>query len=42
MINKKQARQVLEALLHEWNATKADKELFLIEYIGRVQGKEFD
>lgn len=42
MINKKQARRVIEALLSEWNATKADKVLFLIEYNGRVQGGEFE
>jgi len=41
MINKKQARRVIEALLHEWNASKMDKELFLIEYNGRVQEGEF-
>jgi len=42
MINKKQARRVIEALLSEWNATKADKVLFLIEYNGRTQDGEFD
>ena len=41
MITKKQARRVIEALLHEWNASKMDKELFLIEYNGRVQEGEF-
>jgi len=41
MINKKQAREIIEALLNEWNASKMDKELFLIEYNGRVQRGEF-
>ena len=40
-LTKKQARQLLEALLSGWNASKMDKQLFLIEYNGRVQDGEF-
>ena len=41
-LTKKQARQLLEEILHEWNASKMDKQLFLIEYNGRVQDGEFN
>ncbi len=40
-LTKKQARQLLEALLSGWNTSKMDKQLFLIEYNGRVQDGEF-
>jgi len=41
-LTKKQARQLLEALLSGWNTSKMDKQLFLIEYNGRVQDGEFN
>ena len=41
-LNKKQARKLIEEILHGWNAPKMDKLLFLIEYNGRVQDGEFD
>jgi len=41
-LTKKQARLLLEALLSGWNTSKMDKQLFLIEYNGRVQDGEFN
>ncbi len=41
-LSKKQARQLVEEILHGWNASKMDKLLFLIEYNGRVQDGEFN
>lgn len=41
-MNKKETRKIIEHALYSWNATKIDKTLLMIEFVGRVKDGEFD